>query len=79
MEVESRFAFQKKSKSLLSLPTFLKLQSNLGCNEKKNFIKDIIIKIDILIMDENECLFKALPTKGLAHKGKKSKGGKKSK
>ena len=30
-------------------------------------------------MDENGCLFKALPTKGLAHKGKKSKGGKKSK
>ena len=34
---------------------------------------------DILIMDENGCLFKALPTKGLAQKGKKSKGGKKSK
>ena len=34
---------------------------------------------DILIMDENGCLFKALPTKALAQKGKKSKGGKKSK
>ena len=30
-------------------------------------------------MDESGCFFKALPTKGLAQKGKKSKGGKKSK
>ena len=34
---------------------------------------------DILNMDESGCFFKALPTKGLAQKGKKSKGGKKSK
>ena len=30
-------------------------------------------------MDESSCFFKALPSKGLAHKGKKCKGGKKSK
>jgi len=34
---------------------------------------------DILNMDESGCFFKALPTKGYAIKGKKSKGGKKSK
>ena len=34
---------------------------------------------DILNMDESGCFFKALPTKGFALKGKKSKGGKKSK
>ena len=34
---------------------------------------------DILNMDESGCFFKALPTKGLAQKQKKSKGGKKSK
>ena len=34
---------------------------------------------DILNMDESGCFFKALHTKGLAQKGKKSKGGKKSK
>ena len=31
---------------------------------------------DIINMDESECFFKALPAKGLAQKGKKSKGGK---
>ena len=30
-------------------------------------------------MDESGCFFKALPAKGLAQKGKKAKGGKKSK
>ena len=30
-------------------------------------------------MDESGCFFKALPNKGLAKKGKKSKGGKRSK
>ena len=34
---------------------------------------------DILNMDESGCFFKSLPTKGLAIKGRKSKGGKKSK
>ena len=34
---------------------------------------------DIWNMDESGCFFKALPSKGLAHKGKKCKGGKKSK
>ena len=34
---------------------------------------------DILNMDESGCFFKALPAKGLAQKGKKTKGGKKSK
>ena len=34
---------------------------------------------DIWNMDESGCFFKALPLKGLAHKGKKCKGGKKSK
>ena len=34
---------------------------------------------DILNMDEGGCFFKALPSKGLAQKGKKSRGGKKSK
>ena len=34
---------------------------------------------DILNMDESGCFFKALPTKGLAQKGKKTKGGKNSK
>ena len=34
---------------------------------------------DILNMDEGGCFFKALSSKGLAQKGKKSKGGKKSK
>ena len=34
---------------------------------------------DILNMDESGCFFKDLPTKGLTQKGKKSKGGKKSK
>ena len=34
---------------------------------------------DILNMDERKCFFKALPTKGLALKVEKSKGGKKSK
>ena len=34
---------------------------------------------DIWNMDESGCFFKALPTKGLAQKGKKAKGGKKSK
>ena len=33
----------------------------------------------ILNMDESRCFFKALPIKGLAQKGKKSKVGKKSK
>ena len=31
---------------------------------------------DILNMDESRCFFKSLPTKGLAQKGKKIKGGK---
>ena len=30
-------------------------------------------------MDDSGCFFKALPSKGLAHKGKRCKGGKKSK
>ena len=30
-------------------------------------------------MDESGCFFKTFPTKGLAQKGKKSKGGKESK
>ena len=34
---------------------------------------------DILSMDESRCFFKALPAKGLAQKGKKTKGEKKSK
>ena len=34
---------------------------------------------DILNMDESGCFFKALPAKALAQKGKKTKGGKKSK
>lgn len=34
---------------------------------------------DIWNMDESGCFFKALPSKGLAEKGKKTKGGKKSK
>jgi len=34
---------------------------------------------DIWNMDESGCFFKALPSKGLARKGKKTKGGKKSK
>ena len=34
---------------------------------------------DILNMDESGCFFKALPEQGLAQKGKKTKGGKKSK
>ena len=34
---------------------------------------------DILNMDESRCFFKALPIKGLAQKGKKSKVGRKSK
>ena len=34
---------------------------------------------NIINMDESGCFFKALPTKGLALKGRKSKGGKKSK
>ena len=34
---------------------------------------------DILNVDESGCFFKALPAKGLAQKGKKAKGGKKSK
>ena len=34
---------------------------------------------DILNMDESGCFFKALPAKGLAQKGKKTNGGKKSK
>ena len=34
---------------------------------------------DIWNMDESGCFFKALPSKGLARKEKKSKGGKKSK
>ena len=34
---------------------------------------------DILNMDESGCFFKALPAKGLAQKGKKTKGGKKPK
>ena len=34
---------------------------------------------DILNMDESGWFFKALPTKGLAQKGKNSKGGKESK
>ena len=34
---------------------------------------------DILNMDKSKCFLKALPTKGLAQKGEKSKGGKKSK
>ena len=34
---------------------------------------------DILNMDESGCFFKALPAKGLAQKGNKTKGGKKSK
>ena len=34
---------------------------------------------DIWNMDESGCFFKALPSKGLAHKGKKCKGRKKSK
>ena len=34
---------------------------------------------DILNMDESGCFFKAIPTKGYAIKGKKRKGGKKSK
>ena len=33
---------------------------------------------DILNMDESGCFFKALPTKGLAQKGKKSNDGKNS-
>ena len=34
---------------------------------------------DIWNMDETGCFFKALPEKGLTEKGKKAKGGKKSK
>ena len=34
---------------------------------------------DIINMDESGCFFKAVPNKGLAQKGKKSKGGKKFK
>ena len=34
---------------------------------------------DILNMDESGCFFKALPAKGLTQRGKKTKGGKKSK
>ena len=34
---------------------------------------------DILNMDKSGCFFKALPAKGLAQEGKKTKGGKKSK